>query len=230
MGNAFMRGSLLLGLILLPATSLAQPVRAPKPAAASPAITTIDTSSPCAALPDAGQVAVAAPAQVVPAQPTPERGLQCPDDFTLDLKRRLPSCVGGLVAGPGRPRAECYARLALGPIAALPDRRRPAPSCRPRTITTVLALRGANIGWREVAVAAAPGEDVQLTSLFDTAEAVPVSENPVVRACLAPDCRLVRLAIGPDAPAELAITATLPGGSSASQVLQLRRTCPAPER
>lgn len=223
----------LAGLLLLalagPAAAQRPAIRVAPPAAPTGAIA-IDTPSPCAALPETGTVAVpAAPTAVAP-QPTPEHGWLCPDDFTLDLKDRRPLCRGGLAAGPGRPRAQCHARLVLGPIAPLPERRRPAPGCRQRSATTVLALRGANIGWREVTIAARPAGDVQLTSLFDAGAAVPAAANPVVRDCLAPDCRLVRIDTGPEAAAEIVLVAALPGGGTAEASLRLRRHCPLPER
>jgi hypothetical protein len=227
---------LLLAAITAPALAqrpaAAQPAaaRAPSRAAATPDTIAIDTPSPCAALPETGLVAVPAPPMIVPAQPTPERGWRCPDDYRLDLQGRLPVCRGGLAAGPGTPRALCYRQLAFGPLAPLPDRRRAGPSCPKAPAVTVLALRGSNIGWRDVTVAARPADDVQLTSLFDAGAKVAATENPVVRNCLAPDCRLVKLAVGPEAAAEIALVASLPGGAIAEQRLRLRRHCPPPER
>ncbi len=226
-----MRALAWLFLIALAVPAAAQrPATRVAPPAAPAAAIQIDTPSPCAALPEAGAVAVPAKPVSVAPQPTPEHGWLCPDDFTLDLKGRRPLCHGGLAAGPGKPRAECYARLALGPIAPLPERRRPAPGCQVRSATTVLALRGANIGWREVGITAVPADDVQVTSLFDVGAAVPAVANPVVRGCLAPDCRLVRVDTGPEAAAEIALVAALPGGASAEARLRLRRHCPLPAR
>lgn len=184
-------------------------------------------ASPCAALPEKGPVAQPAGA-VVPAEPTAARGWHCPDDYALDLSGRMPVCRGGVAATPGNPRARCLALLPLGPMTPLPERSRPTATCPSRSLATVLALRGPGLGWAETAVTVTPASDVQLIVLADNGARVPPGDNPVVRGCFAPDCRLVRLAVGPGAADRLTITAALPGGATTSTELRLRPWCPRP--
>lgn len=180
-------------------------------------------ASPCAALPDKGPVA-ATPTDLLPAEPTAARGWRCPDDYNLDLTGRRPLCRGGIASVPGNPRAACLAALAFGPLAPLPPRRRPTASCPTRALTTVLALRGPGLGWRETEVTVAPAGAVTIATLADPAAAA--AANPVVRGCFAPDCRLIRLTIGPAAGSDVTFTARLSDAPPVTGRLTLTPFCP----
>ncbi|KPF74739.1 hypothetical protein IP88_07715 [alpha proteobacterium AAP81b] len=199
--------------------------------AAAPPVTPDGPMSACAALAEKGDVAAPATA-VLFAEPTPERGWRCPDDYRLDLKRRLPSCVGGIATAPGNPRAICYSRLMVGPIAPLPERSRPTASCWQRTRTAIIELRGAGLGWRDVAVTVRPADDITVLTLAPApgGKAANPAENPNARNCFADTCRLVKLTIGSGAAPEVTITARAPGGEPATASLKLRAWCPRPER
>lgn len=205
-----------------PPAALAAAARAAAPAAAPPS-----PPSPCAERPETGRIGIPGPDEVVAALPSPERGWRCAPDFRLDLTARLPRCVRpGVRVVDGSPRAACYAALAVGPITALSPRDRPTRSCPAPTASSIVALRGPGLGWRDVALTVPADADTTATTLTDAGPRVPESENPVIQGCFAPDCRLVRLVIGGRAPPMLGLSFAAPGGTPASTRIELRTWCP----
>ncbi|MFZ4689992.1 MAG: hypothetical protein ACOYLS_12190 [Polymorphobacter sp.] len=202
--------------LLLAAAAAGQPAASP-PAAVPPA-------SACAALPETGKVAAPGPDVVVPARPTPDRKLACPDDFRLDLAARLPRCVRpGIRVVDGNPRAACHAAMPVGPIAAIADRHRPTRSCPVPRIDSIVHIDGANVGWSDAVVSVSPPEGVTLVTLSasDAAEA----ENPVLQRCFAFACRLVKLTVTAAAAPQLRLRIAVPG-QAAEATIVLRATCP----
>lgn len=184
-------------------------------------------SSACAALPETGRIGVPARDRTAPATPDPDRSLRCPDDFRLEALARPPRCVApGIDVADGNPRAACYAALALGPMAPLPPRSRPTRSCDTPVITTILRISGRNLGLADVAINLAPATGLTLTTLTETGPEVDVALDPIVQGCFAPDCRLVRLEITAQAPAQTRVQARLPGGEPVEQLLALPVHCP----
>lgn len=183
--------------------------------------------SACAALPESGRIGTPGRDRTAAATPNPDRTLRCPDDFRLEALARPPRCVApGIDAMDGNPRAACYAALALGPMAPLPARSRPTRSCDTPAITTILRLEGRNLGLGDVAINVAPATGITLTTLTETGPDVAVALDPIVQGCFAPDCRLVKLEITWEAPAQTRVQARLPDGEPVEQILALPIHCP----
>jgi hypothetical protein len=193
---------------------------------AAPAAAQLPPSA-CAVLPESGRIGVPGRNRSVAATPNPDRTLRCPDDFRLEALARPPRCVApGIDVEDGNPRAVCYAALALGPMAPLPVRSRPTRSCDKPVTTTVLRLQGRNLGLGDVTITMAPATGITLSTLTETGPDVPVELDPIVQGCFAPDCRLVKLEISWEAPAQTRVQARLPEGEPVEQILALPVHCP----
>jgi hypothetical protein len=206
------RRALLLALLLL---------------AAAPAMAQSPPASACAALPETGRIGIPGRDRVVAATPNPDRTLRCPDDFRLEALARPPRCVApGIDVADGNPRAACYTRLALGPMAPLPPRSRPTRSCDTPVTSTILRVEGRNLGLGDVSIGLMPATGITLTLLAESGPDVVVDADPVVQGCFAPDCRLVKLDITAAAPPSVRLQARLPDGEPVEQAVALPVHCP----
>jgi hypothetical protein len=179
----------------------------------------------CADLPEAGSVAIAAPAEVAPARARPDRSLICPPGWRLDMSSRLPTCTRpGQRPIAGNPRAACRASLPLGPIAAVPAQWRPTRTCPGGAISAVVRLEGVNAGLADVTLrTSAPG--VTLASIDEDS---PEAERPSAKGCFAHQCRLVRLNVAHDAPDEIRLELRVADGAAADVRIPVVTHCPDP--
>lgn len=183
-------------------------------------------ASVCAALPEAGAVGEKVADVMVMPVPRGDRGVQCPDDFSLDVRGRMPMCTGpGVKAVDGNPRAMCYAALPLGPLAALKPHSRPTRTCPAATTAAIIRLEGTNAGLSDVKVSVVPDDGITLVTLADAAAENP-AENPVVQGCFGFRCRLVKLEITAKASAQVRLQMMLPGGEPVETQLKLPEYCP----
>lgn len=195
--------------------------------AAGPALA---QNSHCAGLPATAQVEVAGPDNVIPAQLTP-RGFSCPRGFTAETVGPVTRCrqPGQIRLENREPRKLCYAALGLSAPRSVPVQNRPVAACPGvPSIDNVIALRGSNIGWQDIAVTAPQGSGVTVEQLRTVGGRTPAAEDPVRQDCFAFNCRLVRLTARPNAPASVPITISAPGNAAtASVTVALEATCPA---
>lgn len=214
---------MLIGFLALAIAAAAPP---PDSGVAVPA-----NATPCARLPAAGRVAEATAGIIILPKPVPGRGLSCPLDFKLDLKGRLPRCIGhGTRTTAGSPQAICYAEIPFGPLDPIADRSRPTRTCEANKTTNVLRLAGANIGWSDTVLTAKPAEGIALQALTDTSDKAPDAENPVLQHCFAFNCRLVRMVTDVRAADVVMLRLSLPGREPLEQMVRLRPQCAAAER
>ncbi len=214
---------MLIGLL-----ALAIAVAAPQP---DPGVPVPANATPCASLPAAGRVTEATAGIIVFPKTVPGRGLSCPLNFKLDLKGRLPRCIGhGTRTTAGSPQAICYAEIPFGPLDPIADRSRPTRTCDAKKATNVLRLSGANIGWSDALLTAKPAEGIELQPLTDTGANVPDAENPVLQHCFAFNCRLVRMVTDVRAGDMVMLRLSLPGREPLEQAVRLRPECAVAER
>ncbi len=205
----------------LRATVLAEAV------AAARAGTAIVAPSACATLPERGMVAKSGPDETTPARLLPNRSYSCAPGSRLDLTGRLPVCITpGVKAVEGSPRAECYARLPLGPFADIGARQRPTRSCPTSRLSTIVRLEGTGAGLSDVTLAIVPEGPVVATTLNAIGEAVPPDENPLLQNCFPFDCRLVKLEISNKAPDKVTLELRLPKGDPVTAEVKLAPVCP----
>jgi hypothetical protein len=216
-----------------PQTTYAEDMQTPppriQPAATQPTAATQGSPpvSACAALPETGPVPRPAGPVMVPARPTPEHGLHCDAPFRLDISGRMPQCVRpGIKVVDGNPREMCAAAMPLGPIADVAPRSRPTRSCTAANTETIVRLEGANLGWADVTIIAVPDRGITLTTLADTSDNAPETENPVLQGCFAYQCRLVKLSIDSTAASQIELRATLPGHDYQAVMIKLPIYCP----
>jgi hypothetical protein len=177
-------------------------------------------NSHCAGLPSTARVEVRGPDNVIPAQLTP-RGLACPRGFTTETVGPVTRCRQ---PGPARlenrePRAACYADIGLSVPRNLPSQNRPTANCRGTpTIASVIAIRGRNLGWRDVAATVPRESGATIEHLTATGGRVPAAEDPAVQDCFAFNCRLVRLTLRPNSPDNVPITFAAPGNAATATV------------
>ena len=183
--------------------------------------------SACAALPESGPVAQRGADIVTPATATADRSWRCDPDSRRDLGARVPRCITrGIKVVDGSPRNACYAAMPFGPVSPIADRLRPTATCAQTRQTTVVALRGANVGWSDVAIVVAPDRGVTMSLLTDAGAKVVPAENPVLQGCFAFDCRLVKLDITSRAAAVVEVQLSLPGREPLVQAIKLAALCP----
>ncbi len=187
------------------------------PAAAAPSL--------CDYLPESGKVAKAAPDDVVPARPRPNRLLGCPPGYTLDLSARPAACRrAGAATAEGNPRAACRARLALGPVADVPAQYRPTRTCPSGPISAVVRLEGANVGLADVALSTqSPG--VTVTTLDETSKGLEPAQLPSAQGCFAHECRLVQLTVAADALDAARLELAIPDGERLVVAVPLKLHC-----
>ncbi len=187
-------------------------------------------TSHCAALPATAQVEVRGPDTVIPARLT-SRGFQCPQGFT-----QLTDGTGTRCRQPGpvrlenrQPRRDCYAALNLGPVRGVSGLQRPDATCAgARSLDTIVAIRGRNVGWQDLSLSAPAGSGVTVTHLRASGGRVPAAADPVRQDCFAFDCRLVRLTLRPTTPARVDLTLATPDNASSTTVtLSSNAICPA---
>lgn len=205
-----------LSATLLLAAALAAPVAA--------------QNSHCAALPASARVEVRGPDNVIPAQLTP-RGFTCPRGFTTETVGPVTRCRQ---PGPARvemrdPRRDCYAALPLGPVRGLSTLNRPTAACSGQpTIAQVVALRGRNAGWADIALTAPRESGITVEHLRATGGRTPPADDPQVQDCFAHDCRLVRLTLRATTPARVELSLAAPDGAVATPItLNSEAACPA---
>jgi hypothetical protein len=195
--------------------------------AAARAAGVISVASPCAGLPEAGKVAAAGKDESFPPRLLPNRSYSCPPGSRLDLSGRLPLCTRpGAKVVDGNPRAQCYARLPLGPFAAITPRQRPTRSCPTSRLTSIVRLEGPGAGFSDVAMVIVPEDGVTVTTLNATDEFAPVDENPILQNCFPFDCRLVKLDISNKAPDRIRLELRLPEGDPVVAEVKLTPVCP----
>jgi hypothetical protein len=195
--------------------------------AATRAAGVMTVASPCAGLPETGKVAAAGSDESFPPRLLPNRSYSCPPGSRLDLSGRLPICVRpGAKVVEGNPRAACYARLPLGPFAAITPRQRPTRSCPTSRLTSIVRLEGPGAGFSDVTLISVPETGVTVTTLNATDELAPVDENPILQNCFPFECRLLKLEISNKATDKLTLELRLPGGDPAIAEIRLAPTCP----
>ena len=200
-------------------------LRAADAAARAAALLTV--ASPCAGLPEEGKVAAAGSDESFPPRLLPNRSYVCPPGARLDLSGRLPLCIrAGAQVVDGNPRAQCYARLPLGPFAAITPRQRPTRSCPTSRLVSIVRLDGPGAGFSDVAMTVVPEGGVTVTTLNATDAGAPVDENPILQNCFPFDCRLVKLEIGNKATDKLRLEFRLPDGDPVTAEIRLAPTCP----
>jgi hypothetical protein len=175
-------------------------------------------NSHCAALPQTAQVEVRGPDNVIPAQLTP-RGFSCPRGFTTETVGPVTRCRQ---PGPSRietrePQRDCYASLQLGPVRNVPTQIRPAMQC-PQTPSydNIIAIRGRNVGWQDIALTAPTSAAVTITHLRTSGGRTPAAEDPTRQDCFPHDCRLIRLTTRAGTPARVELTLAAPRNALAS--------------
>ena len=182
--------------------------------------------SACAALPESGPVARPGPDVVTPAIPTADRNWACEPGARRDLAARVPRCIApGIKVADGNPRTVCYAAMPFGPIAPIAQRMRPTATCATSKTTTIIALRGAGLGFADAGIAVVPANGITLTPLAETGAKIPVAENPVLQGCFAFDCRLVKLEITSRAAPVVEVRISLPGRDPVVQDVALQAGC-----
>lgn len=195
--------------------------------AAARAAGVISVASPCAGLPETGKVAEAGKDESFPPRLLPNRSYSCPPGSRLDLSGRLPLCIRpGAKVVDGSPRAQCYARLPLGPFAAITPRQRPTRSCPTSRLTSIVRLEGPGAGFSDVTMAVVPEGGVTVTTLNATDELAPVDENPILQGCFPFDCRLVKLEISNKATDRIRLELRLPEGDPVVAEIKLAPVCP----
>jgi hypothetical protein len=187
-------------------------------------------NSHCAGLPATAQVEVRGPDNVIPAQLTP-RGFTCPRGFTTETVGPVTRCrqPGQVRLENREPRALCYASLGLAAPRGVPTQSRPAAGCPgTSTIANVLALRGRNLGWQDIAVTAPASAGVTVEHLRVSGGRTPAAEDPTRQDCFPHDCRLLRLTTRVNTPASVPLTIAGPGGvGSATVSVGTEAVCPA---
>ncbi len=186
-------------------------------------------TSHCAQLPARAQAEVQGPDEYAAAQLTAQ-GAVCPAGFALEELAGANRCrrAGGHEIAPRNPRRDCYASLELGPVRGVPMQKRPSQQCAGATrIDSIIALRGRNIGWDDVALTAGKGVAVQITPLQRSGEGVAPAEDPYRRDCSPHDCRLLRLTTRKDTPARIDLTLATPDNASTTRVpIMTEAICP----
>lgn len=186
--------------------------------------------SHCAALPASARVETRGPENVIPAQLTP-RGLSCPRGFETERVGPVTRCrqTGPARAETREPRADCYQNLPLGPVRAISGLLRPTMSCPQRpTIDNIVAIRGRNAGWQDIALTAPPASAVTITHLRVSGGRTPAAEDPTLQDCFPHDCRLIRLTTRAGTPARVELTLATPGNETATTfTVSSEPTCPA---
>jgi hypothetical protein len=191
------------------------------------AASVISIASPCAGLPETGKVAAPAADESFPPRLLPNRSYACPPGARLDLSGRLPLCIrSGTTTVDGNPRAQCYARLPLGPFATISPRQRPTRSCPTSRLTAIVRLEGPGAGFSDVGMTLVPEGGVTATTLALTDPATPVDENPILQNCFPFDCRLVKLDISNRATDKVRLELRLPERDPVSAEIKLAPTCP----
>ena len=188
-------------------------------------------NSHCAALPVNAQVEVRGPDNVIPAQIT-VRGIGCPRGFTSESIGPITRCrqPGSVRLENREPRRDCYAALNLGPVRAPATQNRPAANCPGHpTLTSIVALRGRNVGWQDVTLTAPQGSGLTVDHLRAIGGRTPAAEDPQRQDCFAFDCRLVRLTFRPNTPARVDLTLATPSGgaSPVNIAVNSEAACPA---
>jgi hypothetical protein len=187
-------------------------------------------NSHCASLPATAQVEVRGPDNVIPAQLT-IRGVTCPRGFTSESVGPITRCrqPGSMRIETREPRRDCYNGLALGPVRNVATQPRPAANCPGgrQTLTSIVALRGRNVGWQDVTLSAPQGSGLTVEHLRQVGGRVPAAEDPHRQDCFAHDCRLVRMTLRPTTPARVDLALATPAGTSSSTVtVNTEATCP----
>lgn len=177
-------------------------------------------TSHCAQLPARALAEVQGPDEYAAAQLT-ARGAVCPSGFTLEELAGANRCrrAGGRETEPRNPRRDCYASLELGPVRGVPVQKRPSLQCAGADrIDSIIALRGRNIGWDDVAITAGKGVAAQITPLRRGGDGVAPAEDPYRQDCSPHDCRLLRLSTGKNTPARIDLTLATPDNASSTKV------------
>lgn len=196
------KGLAVIGALLATAPALAQEIE-----------------SPCANLPTSGVIGTRAGPEVsVPPRLHYGQWI-CQPGFRLELQP--PRCVGAsAVPVMGNPRAACYADLPFNqrqPVVA-PTWSRPVAERCPTPRQAGLILRGANIGYRDVAISvfdpvtgqAAAGMTVRARRA--SGPQVPTHEDPVLSQCPAYACLRLAFTLTAAAPNMAEVRLALPGG------------------
>lgn len=187
-------------------------------------------NSHCAALPATAQVEARGPDNVIPAQLTP-RGFSCPRGFTSETVGPVTRCrqPGQVRLETREPRAACYTNLGLATPRSLPSQNRPAANCAGTpTIAGIIAIRGRNLGWQDIAATVPRESGATIEHLRTSGGRTPAAEDPARQDCFAFECRLVRLTLRPDSPANIPITFAAPGNAATATVTVANEaTCPA---
>lgn len=188
-------------------------------------------NSHCATLPVNVQVEARGPDNVIPAQLTP-RGITCPRGFTSESVGPITRCrqPGAIRLENREPRRDCYAALGLGPVRSSPSQNRPAANCPSQPmLTSIVALRGRNVGWQDITLTAPQASDLTVEHLRAIGGRTPPAEDPQRQDCFAFDCRLVRLTFRPNTPARVDLTLATPGGgaSPVNIAVNSEAACPA---
>jgi hypothetical protein len=198
-------------------------------AAAAPAAA---QNSHCAALPVNVQVEARGPDNVINAQLTP-RGITCPRGFTSESIGPLTRCrqPGSVRLENREPRKACYAALNLGPVRAPQAQNRPTANCPAHpTLTSIVALRGRNVGWQDVTLTAPQGSGLTVEHLRAIGGRTPAAEDPQRQDCFAFECRLVRLTFRPTTPARVDLTLATPGGGASPVNIAVNSEASCPPR
>lgn len=188
-------------------------------------------NSHCTVVPMNAQVEVRGPDNVIPAQLTP-RGITCPRGFTSETVGPITRCrqPGAIRLENREPRRDCYAALNVGGVRAPAVQNRPAANCPGQpTMTSIIALRGRNVGWQDVTLTAPQGTGLTVEHLRAVGGRTPAAEDPQRQDCFAFDCRLVRLTFRPTTPARVDLKLATPGTAATpvSIPINSEAACPA---
>lgn len=187
-------------------------------------------NSHCAALPATAQVEARGPDNVIPAQLTP-RGFSCPRGFTTETVGPVTRCrqPGPVRLETREPQRDCYANLQLGSVRNVPTQLRPTMSCPSKpSFDNIVAIRGRNVGWQDIALTAPTSAAVTITHLRTTGGRTPAAEDPFRQDCFPHDCRLVRIVTRPGTPNRVDLTLAAPRNAvSTSFTLNTEASCPA---
>lgn len=187
-------------------------------------------NSHCAALPATAQVEARGPDNVIPAQLTP-RGFSCPRGFTTETVGPVTRCrqPGSVRIETREPQRDCYANLQLGPVRNVPTQMRPTMACPAKpSYDNIVALRGRNAGWQDIALTAPTSAAVSITHLRATGGRTPAAEDPFRQDCFPHDCRLVRIVTRAGTPNRVELTLSAPQNAvSTSFTLNTEATCPS---
>lgn len=195
--------------------------------AATRAAALLTVASPCAGLAETGKVSEGGKDESFAPRLLPNRSYSCPPGARLDLSGRMPQCIRpGSKVVDGNPRALCYARLPLGPIADITPRQRPTRSCPTSRLTSIVRLEGSGAGFSDVSLTVVPEEGVEVTTLNATDELTPVDENPLLQNCFPFECRLVKLDISNKATDRIRLELRLPKGDPVTAEIKLAPVCP----